>query len=126
LTTLERWCDRLPVGHGILRYLYKHPVVTGMTSEDGPVQRCTLNEPVDLRVALDEAAIEYLDVDDDKTIVIYRSAVLIVRATEGHATNATAFAVELWEPPADDFEYEPDDLLATFIDELIPREKRSQ
>ena len=97
-----------------------------MTSEDGPVQHCTLDEPADLRVALDKAAIEYLDVDDDKTVVIYRSAVFVVEATEGHATNATAFTVELWEPPTDNFEYEPDDLLATFIDELIPREKRSQ
>ncbi|WP_312622035.1 hypothetical protein [Haloarcula sp. 1CSR25-25] len=91
-----------------------------MTSEDEPVQHCTLDEPADLRAALEEAAIEFLDVDDDKTVVIYRSAVLIVRATEGHATNATAFTVELWEPPADDFEYEPDELLTTFIDELIP------
>jgi len=90
-----------------------------MTSEDELVQHCTLDEPADLRVALDEAAIEYLDVDDDKTVVIYRSAVLIVKATDGHATNATAFTVELWEPPANNFEYEPDDLLTTFISKLI-------
>jgi hypothetical protein len=96
-----------------------------MTSEDEPVQHCTLDEPADLRAALEEAAIEFLDVDDDKTVVIYRSAVFVVEATEGHATNATAFTVELWEPPTDNFEYEPDDLLTTFTDELIPQ-KRSQ
>jgi len=97
-----------------------------MTSEDEPVQHCTVNEPADLRAALDDTAIEYLDVDDEKTIVIYRSAVLVLTATDGHATNATAFTVELWEPPADNFEYESDDLLTSFVDELIPPNKESQ
>lgn len=94
-----------------------------MTSEDEPVQHRTLNEPADLRTKLDEAAIEYLEVDDAKTIVIYRSAVLVVKATNGRVTNATAFTVELWEPPADNFEYEPDDLLTSFVDELIPQKR---
>jgi len=97
-----------------------------MTSEDEPVQRYTVNEPADLRAALDNTAIEYLDVDDKKTIVIYRSAVLVLTATDGHATNATAFTVELWEPPADNFEYEPDDLLTSFFDKLIPPKNESR
>ena len=97
-----------------------------MTSEDEPIQHCTLIESANLRTRLDEAAIEYLEVDDAKTVVIYRSAVLVVKATDGHITKVTAFTVELWEPPADDFEYEPDDLLNSFVDELIPPEKRSQ
>ncbi|GCF15982.1 hypothetical protein Harman_39170 [Haloarcula mannanilytica] len=97
-----------------------------MTSEDEPVQYHTLNKPADLRASLDETGIEYLDVDAYKTIVIYQSAVLVVIATDGHATEATAFTVELWEPPADGIEREADDLLTTFIDRVVPADTTSQ
>lgn len=97
-----------------------------MTGEDEPVQHCTLDEPVDLRTALDAAAIEYLDVDDHRTIVIYQNAILMVIATEGQATAAKAFDVELWEPPADEFDRDPDDLLTAFIDELAASTEASR
>ncbi|MDS0223505.1 hypothetical protein NDI54_19375 [Haloarcula sp. S1AR25-5A] len=100
--------------------------ITDMTSEDEPVQHCTLHEPANLRATLDETGVEYLDVDNHKTIVIYQSAVLVLLATDGHATEATAFTVELWEPPADGIERDPDDLLAAFIERVVPQAESSQ
>lgn len=90
-----------------------------MTGEDEPVQHCQLSEPVDLRTALAAAAIEHLDVDETRTIVIYQSAILMVSVPEGRATAARAFDVELWEEPAHDPDRDPDDFLSAFIDELL-------
>jgi hypothetical protein len=90
-----------------------------MTDEEEPVQHCTLDIAVDLPNALEAAAIEYLDVDDHRTIVIYQSAILMITTTDGQATAARAFDVALWEPPADDFVRDSVDLLTAFIDELV-------
>ena len=90
-----------------------------MTDEDAPVQHCTVNEPVNLPTALKSAAIEYLDVDDQRTIVIYQHAILMVIAKEGRATTAREFAVELWEEPPDDLPHGLDDLVTAFLDELL-------
>lgn len=105
--------------HGIRIYLYKRVVATAMTDEEEPVQHCTLDTAVDLPNALEAAAIEYLDVDDHRTIVIYQSAILMVTATDGQATAARAFDVALWEPPADGSARDTVDLLTAFIDELV-------
>jgi len=51
--------------------------------------------------------------------VIYQSAILMVTATEGQASAARAFDVTLWEPPAEDVDRDPVDLLMAFIDELV-------
>jgi hypothetical protein len=90
-----------------------------MTDEEEPLQHCTLDTAVDLPNALEAAAIEYLDVDDHRTIVIYQSAILMVTATDGQATAARAFDVALWEPPAVDSARGTVDLLTAFIDELV-------
>lgn len=90
-----------------------------MTDEDVPVQHCTVDEPVDLPTALKRAAIEYLDVDDQRTIVIYQQAILMVIASEGRATAAREFVVELWEEPPDGLPRDPDDLITAFLDELL-------
>lgn len=90
-----------------------------MVDEEEPVQHCTLDTAVDLPNALEAAAIEYLDVDDHRTIVIYQSAILMVTATEGQVSAARAFDVALWEPPADDSDRDPADLLTAFIDEVV-------
>jgi hypothetical protein len=100
-------------------YLYRQTIVIAMTGDDEPMQHCTLDEPADLPAALEAAAIEYLDVDNHRTIVIYQSAIFMVTATEGQATTAQAFDVELWEPPANEFDRDPEDLLTAFIDELV-------
>jgi hypothetical protein len=90
-----------------------------MTDQDEPVQHCTVDEPVDLRTALEAAAIEYLDVDEQRTIVIYQHAILMVIVTAGQATAAREFDVELWEEPPDGPPRDPDDLLTAFLEELL-------
>jgi hypothetical protein len=90
-----------------------------MPGEDEPMKHCTLVEPANLWTALEAAAIEYLDVDEHRTIVIYRQAILMVIATEGQATAARAFDVELWKGSPNDPDRDPDSLLATFTDELV-------
>lgn len=89
-----------------------------MTDEDEPVQHCTVDEPANLRTALEAAAIEYLDVGEQRTIVIYQHAILMVSVTAGQATAAREFDVELWEEPPDNPHRAPDDLLAAFIEEI--------
>jgi len=90
-----------------------------MTDEDELVHHCTVDEPVDIPAALEAAAIEYLDVDDQRTIVIYQHAILIVIASEGQATETREFTVELWEEPPDGLPRDPDDLVTAFLDELL-------
>lgn len=68
-----------------------------MTDDEEPVQQCTLDTAVDIPKALEAAAIEYLDVDEHRTIAICQSAILMVTATEDQATAARAFDVALWE-----------------------------
>lgn len=91
-----------------------------MTDEDEPVHHCTLDEPVDIPAALEAAAIEYLDVDDQRTIVIYQHAILMAvrdrqRKHENLQSNSgksrrTAFratrmissqhsSMNYWQPP---------------------------
>jgi len=97
-----------------------------MADEEEPVQHCTLNTAVDIPKALEATVIEYLDVDDHRTIVIYQSAILMVTATEGHATAAQAVDVALWEPPADGVDRDLVDLLTAFIDELVATTEASR
>jgi hypothetical protein len=90
-----------------------------MTDEDEPVQHCELAEQVDLLSALEAAAIDHLEVDEHRAIVIYQHAILMVIVTEGPVTSAQAFDIELWNPPAHDPDRDPDALLTSFIDELV-------
>jgi hypothetical protein len=90
-----------------------------MVSDNDPVQQCTVAEPVDLRAALEKAAIEHLDVDDQRTIIIYQQAILMAIATEEQATATREFNVEFWKKPPDNPTRDPDDLLTAFIDELL-------
>lgn len=90
-----------------------------MTGDDTPVEHYALAESVDLRTALAGAGIEYLDVDEQRTIVIYQQAILMVIATEGPATTAQEFDVEFWKEPPTDPDRDPDSLFAAFIDELV-------
>ncbi|TKR25143.1 hypothetical protein [Natronomonas salsuginis] len=90
-----------------------------MTDEDEPVQDCTLDEPVDIPAALEAAAVEYLDVDDQRTIVIYQHAILMVIASTGRVTETREFTVELWEEPPDGLPRDPNDLVTAFLDELL-------
>ena len=88
-------------------------------SEDEPVQHCTVDGQANLRAALDAAAIEYLDVDDHRTIVIYQSAILMVIVTEGEATAAQSFDIEFWKAPPNSPDHDPNALFEAFIEELM-------
>jgi hypothetical protein len=90
-----------------------------MEGDDDPVQQCTVADPVDLYAALESAAIEYLGVDDHRTIVIYQQAILMVIAIEGEATTALEFDVALWKASPDNSAHDPNNLLTEFIDELL-------
>jgi hypothetical protein len=90
-----------------------------MTGDDTPVEHYALAEPVNLRTALERAGIEYLDVDEQRTVVIYQQAILIIVATEGQATAAQVFDVEFWKEPPTGQSIDPDEFLTTFIDELV-------
>jgi len=83
------------------------------------VVHCALADATDLLAGLEAAHIEYLDVDDERTIVIYQSAILMVVATDGDATAAEAFNVELWEPPLRERSREPEGVLQDFIEEFV-------
>ena len=88
-------------------------------SEDEPVRHCTVDGPANIRAALDAAAIEYLDVDDHRTIIIYQSAILMVIVTEGEATAAQSFDIEFWKASPSSPDHDPDVLFAAFIEELM-------
>jgi len=97
-----------------------------MTGDDTPVEHYRLADSVDLRTALAAAGIEYLDVDDNRTIVIYQQAILMVIATEGEATAAQAFDVEFWKEPPNSSSLDPDEFLTAFIDELVATTETSR
>ncbi|WP_114579167.1 hypothetical protein [Saliphagus sp. LR7] len=91
-----------------------------MTGDDEALNHhYSLDEPLNLRAALESAAIEFLDVDEDRTVVIYQQAILMVTATEGSATTAQAIDVELWEPPAGGSADDHETILAGFVEELL-------
>ena len=90
-----------------------------MTDEDEPTHHCRVGEQVDLFTALDRAGIEHLEVDAKRVVVIYRTAILMLIVTEGRATAARSFDVELWKSPLDNPNRDPDELLTAFIDELL-------
>ena len=90
-----------------------------MTGDDEPVHHSTVSEPADLRAALEQTAIEYLAVDEQRTVVIYQQAILMVIATTGRATAAQAFDVEFWEESPDDPSRNPEAVVEAFTDELL-------
>ena len=90
-----------------------------MADDEEPVQQCTVAEPVDLRAALETAAIEHLGVDDYRTVAIYQQTILMVIVTAGEVTAAQAFDVELWKGSPNQPDRDSEELLTTFIDELV-------
>lgn len=64
-----------------------------MPSAEYSSQRCELRGAGDLLAALDEQLIEHLTVDDARTFVCYREAVLDLRVTEGTLAAARVFTV---------------------------------
>lgn len=107
--------------------LGRHHRTNDRMEDADPTVHCTLTSAVDLLAGLESAHIEHLDVDAERVIVIYQSAILMVVATEGDATAARAFDVELWEPPIYGHDRDAEDILQTFIEEftsILPATRR--
>lgn len=87
-------------------------------TEDLPSLTHDFSTPVDLLATFEYLDIEAPTVDETRTFVVYRSAVLELNVTEGDLSNATAIVVEVWDfgelPP----ETEPADLLTDFVTEI--------
>lgn len=64
-----------------------------MPSDESISQQCELRTDADLLTALDTRGLEHLDVDDHRTFVLYREAVLDLQVTEGTLTAARTFTV---------------------------------
>lgn len=90
-----------------------------MADSDDPTQRCRLSEPVDVRAALNAVEIEHLEVDADRTVVIFQNAVLMLYVIDGRVTETHAFEIELWNPPARESDRDPQEVLTAFIDALV-------
>lgn len=67
--------------------------MVGMPSAEQCSQRCELRATGNLLAALNEQLIEHLPVDDARTFVCYREAVIDLRVTEGTLAAARAFTV---------------------------------
>ena len=74
---------------------------------------------VDIPTTLDEASIEHLGVDSQRTVVIYQRAIFIIATIQGELTATEAVEIELWEPPADNSTHEPAALINTLVHELM-------
>ncbi|MBX0298245.1 hypothetical protein [Haloarcula nitratireducens] len=90
-----------------------------MTADETTVHHGTLPKPTNLRDTLERAGIEYLDVDEERIVVIYQQAILMVTATDGQVTATQELDVELWEAAPGTVEQEPETLLTAFCDELV-------
>jgi len=91
-----------------------------MTDDSAEVSRhCVFDSVVDVLAALETTAIEYLEVDDQRAIVIYQSAIFMLTATEGEITGAETLDVEVWEPPANEIALDSTELLAALVEEVL-------
>ncbi|MCD2201067.1 hypothetical protein LPA44_14355 [Halobacterium sp. KA-4] len=89
-----------------------------MAEEAGSTVHCEFEQPCDLLGILDDLEIEYLDVDAERTIAIYQSAILMLIVNEGDFEAVRRLEVELQEPPVHETTAGPGELLETFLDEI--------
>ena len=92
-------------------------IAVQMTESD-PAVHCRFKDAVDLPAGLEAAHMEYLDVDAERAIVIYQSAILMVTASGGDVSAASAFDVELWEPPLHGQDRGANEMLNEFVAEF--------
>lgn len=89
-----------------------------MPSEDSPSRHCELDGQADLRGELDERGIEHLTVNEARTFVLYREAILNLRVTDGTLSGAHSFVVECWDAPRSTTAPAPEAILAALCDEV--------
>ena len=86
--------------------------------DEGPLREYELASPVELVAALDRSGIEYLDVTEQRVIVIYNQAVLDVRATGDDMSTVSQFTVEMIAAPTGSNQTDSAAILERFVDEL--------
>lgn len=92
-----------------------------MVDEGLPTRDLSLTESIDLLKHLDQAAIEYLDVNETRLVAISGSAIFLIDAKDGTISNTQELTVRLWEPSQQDVEdahRSPADEIEAFINRL--------
>lgn len=91
-----------------------------MPSDAPAVQRCELRAVTDLLAALDEYLLDHLVVDDARTFVLYRDAILDVTVRDGDLSTARTVIVRTQGFSRRVRDPEPAAVLAAFCEELMP------
>lgn len=89
-----------------------------MADETGSTVHCEFEQPCNLLAVLDDLGIEYLDVDAERTIAIYQSAILMLVVRNGDFEDVSSLEVEIREPPVHETTAGSDKLLDTFLEEV--------
>jgi len=89
-----------------------------MADETGSTVHYEFEQPCNLLAVLDDLGIEYLDVDAERTIAIYQSAILMLAVSDGDFEAVSSLDIELREPPVHETIAGPDELLDTFLEEV--------
>jgi hypothetical protein len=82
--------------------------------DDPPARQWKFGASVDLECVLDEHRIEHLPVDEQRTFVLYRAAILNLVVTDGTLSTARAVTVECWEFSRQTVDPEPEAVLTAF------------
>ncbi|MFD1588495.1 hypothetical protein ACFR9U_16070 [Halorientalis brevis] len=81
--------------------------------------RYTLSDDVNIPSAFEAAGIEYLDVDNERLIAIFRGAVLRVAAVDGEITSTATVELTVFElPPTIDDTDEATIIIQDVIDQV--------
>lgn len=68
-------------------------------TQDLPSVELSLETPVNIFTSLDQAGVDYVDVDDQRVFVIYLNAIFNVTVNRGLLTAAEEATVDCWEAP---------------------------
>lgn len=89
-----------------------------MLSDDPPARHWEWVEVTDLEYVLDQRGIEHLDVNESRTFVLYRKAILNLVVTDGELAAAHAVIVECWEVSQRSTDPAPEEVLTAFCEEV--------
>lgn len=89
-----------------------------MMSDDPPARHWTWDEVTDLEHVLDQRGIEHLDVNESRTFVLYRNAILNLVVTDGELAAARAVTVECWEASQRSTDPGPEEVLTVFCEKV--------
>ena len=96
---------------------------TSMPSDSGPSREHTFGSPIDLPSTLEALNIQYLDVNETRSLVIYQTAILNLEVLEGDLSAASRIELEVYEDPREEFstetEREEGSVSDLLLDQLI-------